>query len=282
MAILRNDKLANTLPGIITNSRFTNWLWVFLKHRYPITYLGEFRSPGMRDRMADLIINTPNLSHEIEQNQSSMLLPENTLKWITDSKRQHTWINNNITGRAGYFLSDTPPNLPDRETIITKIDAWVTTQTTKQIQISQIASAWELQKNVDQAFQWFHEEDENKKCELAWKIFIKDNPLLALGNDPFTNHEELLIFFDNTLKLPAERKLFIQTVKSRWSQNKYRTKETDKKQYNFILSKKTIQRLDKLAEKYDLKRTQILDILLQMEEDKGIYIPEKLKPLKNI
>ena len=86
MAILRNDKLANTLPGIITNSRFTNWLWVFLKHRYPITYLGEFRSPGMRDRMADLIINTPNLSHEIEQNQSSMLLPENTLKWITDSK----------------------------------------------------------------------------------------------------------------------------------------------------------------------------------------------------
>ncbi|MFV2926885.1 hypothetical protein ACNIZQ_32015, partial [Pseudomonas alloputida] len=64
--------------------------------------------------------------------------------------------------------------------------------------------------------------------------------------------------------------------------NKYRTKETDKKQYNFILSKKTIQRLDKLAEKYDLKRTQILDILLQMEEDKGIYIPEKLKPLKNI
>lgn len=177
MAILRNDKLANTLPGIITNSRFTNWLWVFLKHRYPITYLGEFRSPGMRDRMADLIINTPNLSHEIEQNQSSMLLPENTLKWITDSKRQHTWINNNITGRAGYFLSDTPPNLPDRETIITKIDAWVTTPTTKQIQISQIASAWELQKNVDQAFQWFHEEDENKKCELAWKIFIKDNPL---------------------------------------------------------------------------------------------------------
>jgi len=91
-----------------------------------------------------------------------------------------------------------------------------------------------------------------------------------------------LIFFDNTLKLPAERKLFIQTVKSRWSQNKYRAKETDKKQYNFILSKKTIQRLDKLAEKYDLKRTQILDILLQMEEDKGIYIPEKLKPLKNI
>lgn len=54
---------------------------------------------------------------------------------------------------------------------------------------------------------------------------------------------------------------------------------TGKKQYNFILSDKTIKRLDNLADKHNLKRTQVLDILLQMEEEKGIYIPERLKPL---
>lgn len=74
----------------------------------------------------------------------------------------------------------------------------------------------------------------------------------------------------------------MNSIKKRWSQNKYRTKLTGKKQYNFILSDKAIQRLDKLAEKYDLRRTEVLEILLKMEEEKGAYIPERLRPLKDI
>ncbi len=67
----------------------------------------------------------------------------------------------------------------------------------------------------------------------------------------------------------------MESIKKRWSQNKYRAKLTGKKQYNFILSEKAINRLDKLAGKYDLRRTEVLEILLQMEEEKGIYIPER-------
>lgn len=54
---------------------------------------------------------------------------------------------------------------------------------------------------------------------------------------------------------------------------------TGKKQHNFILSDKAIKRLDKLADKHDLKRTQVLEILLKLEEEKGIYIPARLKQL---
>ena len=67
----------------------------------------------------------------------------------------------------------------------------------------------------------------------------------------------------------------MESIKKRWSQNKYRAKLTGKKQYNFILSEKAINRLDKLADKYDLRKTEVLEILLQMEEEKGIYIPER-------
>ena len=67
----------------------------------------------------------------------------------------------------------------------------------------------------------------------------------------------------------------MESIKKRWSQNKYRAKLTEKKQYNFILSEKAINRLDKLADKYDLRKTEVLEILLQMEEEKGIYIPER-------
>lgn len=71
----------------------------------------------------------------------------------------------------------------------------------------------------------------------------------------------------------------MDSIKKRWSQNKYRAKDTGKKQYNFVLSDKAIKRLDKLADKHDLKRTQVLEILLKMEEEKGDYIPARLKQL---
>ncbi|MNC82874.1 hypothetical protein D3C75_1365720 [compost metagenome] len=57
---------------------------------------------------------------------------------------------------------------------------------------------------------------------------------------------------------------------------------TGKKQYNFLLSDKAIKHLDKLAETYDLKRTQILEVLIKMEAEKGVYIPEKLKIIQNL
>ena len=74
----------------------------------------------------------------------------------------------------------------------------------------------------------------------------------------------------------------MNSIKKRWSQNKYRAKSTGKKQCNFILSQKAIHCLEELAKKHDLKKTEILEILLKMEEEKGTYIPERIKILKGI
>jgi hypothetical protein len=74
----------------------------------------------------------------------------------------------------------------------------------------------------------------------------------------------------------------MNSIKKRWSQNKYRAKSTGKKQYNFILSQKAIHCLEELAKKHDLKKTEVLEILLKMEEEKGTYIPERIKVLKGI
>ena len=55
-----------------------------------------------------------------------------------------------------------------------------------------------------------------------------------------------------------------------------------KAQCNFILSERAIERLNKLATTYDLSRAQILEILLQMESEKKLYISEKIKVIKAI
>lgn len=229
--------------------------------------------------MADLIIQLPELHSEIEQQKMLMLLPDKSLEWVTQSKRQHNWICRRIIEKGNYFPIDLPPNLTGRDLAISTIDIWATNQQSKYTEVLELSSAWTVQEKADQAFQWFYGKDEEKKCELAWRVLDKKFPNLATTNNQFKNHEELLSFIDRNPPSDSDVELFIKSVKSQWSQKKYREKQTGKKQYNFILSDKAIKRLNKLADKYDMKRAQILEILLQMEDEKGIYIPERIKIL---
>jgi len=50
-----------------------------------------------------------------------------------------------------------------------------------------------------------------------------------------------------------------------------------KRQCNFILSDKTNNLLDILSEKYDLSRTEIIEVLIKAEAEKETYIAEKLR-----
>lgn len=276
MAPNQNDKLSKTLNGIVADSRFTTWLWLYLKNKYRLD-LGEFKSHGMRDQMADLIIQSPPLKHEIEKQKSSHLLPDQNLEWITNDERQHKWVIDTLNKIPGFEHVAMPPNLTGRALVIALIDFWSPILGQKAYEVRGIELNWKKHKQADRIFQWFNTLDEDQKCALAWEIISNKFSYLAVYKSPFKNHQELLIFFDQHNLIEAEKKLIVDAIKKRWSQNKYRAKMTSKKQYNFILSDKAISRLDKLAEKYDLKRTQVLEILLQMEAEKGIYIPEKLK-----
>ena len=63
---------------------------------------------------------------------------------------------------------------------------------------------------------------------------------------------------------------------------KYRAKQNGKNQYNFILSDRAISRLDKLAKKHEIKRTEVLEILLKMEEENEHYILKHLNRLSDL
>lgn len=55
----------------------------------------------MRDRMAELIINHPGLKQTIENKKSTDLLPEQSLQWITNNKRQNTFLIRKLTEKMG-------------------------------------------------------------------------------------------------------------------------------------------------------------------------------------
>ena len=93
MANAINDRLQKTLNGINVDSRLSTWLWLLLKsqasHATPrkpeeleeLGKIGELGSPGMRDRMADLIQKTQGGTEFIETQSASSLLPEKDL-WL--------------------------------------------------------------------------------------------------------------------------------------------------------------------------------------------------------
>ncbi|HCL4304243.1 TPA: hypothetical protein N2D33_001099 [Pseudomonas aeruginosa] len=61
-----------------------------------------------------------------------------------------------------------------------------------------------------------------------------------------------------------------------------RKKAKGKKQYNFILSDKAIKRLDRFSKDNELSRARVLEILLQMEEEKDLYLKEQIRVLRGI
>ena len=71
--------------------------------------------------------------------------------------------------------------------------------------------------------------------------------------------------------------MLTKKIKSRWSQNKYRNNLVGKKQYNFYLSEQAIESLDRLSEKNNKKRAEILELLIKMEDKEGLYTDQSSK-----
>ncbi|MBK5549085.1 hypothetical protein JFU49_02125 [Pseudomonas sp. TH03] len=279
MAVRRLGQLHKVLSETTIDNRFITWLWLYFKNLHPQLDPGEFQSHGMNERMVEFISRYPNLKQEIEVTKIRLLLPNERLHWITNDERQNKWLINFLSWKIGPNQVNLLHTLSGRNLVLAMIDTWNIDPNQKLNEISLIETSWNQHKHTDNIFRWFIGPDENQKYTLAWELISKKNHPHTLNKEPFKSHQELLIFFDQTNFHLAEKTLLIDAIKKRWSQNKYRQKMIEKKQYNFILSNKSIARLDNLADKYDLKRVEILEILLEMEDKKGVYIQAKLNPL---
>lgn len=283
----RQEQLHKVLGGIAIDDRFITWLWFFLQSFYPQSNLGEYKSLDMNSKMSDFISKNPSLVSPIEEQKKLYLLPNIALRWITDDKMQHDWINNQILDRkwrtnrlipkTGDNSVAAPKDLIGRDLLIAMIDIWSITPFEKHNEINKIKKLWIQNKQKSHIYDWFTGTDETQKLILAWDLTRKKHPSVTETILPFTSHQDLLVFFDNADLHEAEKTLLIDSIKKRWSQNQYRENMIGKKQCNFILSERTIARLDKLADTFDLRRVEVLDILLRMEESEGYYLHKGLK-----
>ncbi|MGI0737706.1 hypothetical protein ACRCPM_31365, partial [Pseudomonas aeruginosa] len=110
----------------------------------------------------------------------------------------------------------------------------------------------------------------------------KTQPTVRDGLTTTKSHQRLLQTLDTFTWPPLERAHCIATVRRLWRQKLRRQEAKGRKQYNFILSDKAIKRLDRFSKNLEPSRARILEILLQMEDEKDLYLKEQIRVLRGI
>lgn len=283
MAIRVDDALSKVLHETAYSKRFDNWLWFYLDScgaRFNSDY---FHGPNMRAIMADYIAGRQEIVDDIKHYSSLDLLPIEMFEWIKEDERQCQWLVSLLKKEPDNWLGRPPIRLRNRDLVIAMIDTQRVDLSRKQSTVDRMKDSWSQHIENDGVLLWFKGKEEELKCELAWKWITAGNGgRYTRYSEQIRSHQELLMCFDRMEFSDDKKLLCLNSVKKSWSQRRYRKNLTGKKQYNFILSDPAIKRLDGLAKKYELKRTQVLEILLKMESEHETYMPEVVKFYREI
>ncbi|RON49546.1 hypothetical protein [Pseudomonas frederiksbergensis] len=276
-----NDHLSKVLNEKEYNLRNDYWLWLHLILNNFNLLPYDTDTQGMRDKMAIAIEEdtTRNNADIIKNRRTEQLLPTNEFDWINEGERQVEWLRTKTFTFIGEYNFPPPSGLEGKDLLIAKIDLWAVDISKKKLALSVLKAQWTAHKKGDIIFRWF--KDDDQKCLLAWEWLSKHSQPHAPPPQRFENYDGLLIFFDNNNLIHEQKLLYIEKIRKSWNQKNYRKSQNGKNQYNFILSDKSIGRLDKLCDAYDLSRAKILDILLKMEAEQNRYLPERIRLLKD-
>lgn len=231
----------------------------------------------------------------IKGSMLKMLVPQERINWIKDNQRQFYWIRNYIStpeiSQSKKIRSDLSPvihtlptsmphYLSNRERNVALVDYWLVKsfrEMTTAIQYcKEMEFGWNKRIESDKLFSWLEGVDAEKKRD-CFSSFLKNKiPNEINDSCKFQSHEDLLIFFDRPMFTRDTKELYSKDARKIWNQRLRREKATDEKQRNFVLSLKTISKLDKLSKKHHLTRTEILELIINSEAEKETYIRERL------
>ncbi|MFD1709454.1 hypothetical protein FVQ98_09790 [Ottowia sp. GY511] len=286
----KKDVLSIYFGVRLASERLFSLVWTMI-----CTYDPQFQNQNIEGNSEE-IIRYLNNSHGLRENVKNMLryalIPDENLDWITDSKRQLTWIFNYIKSIPGAQKSPirVPIHLSKRNQVIAYLDYWSGTSLPDVLARlgfnHTMQSNWEIQTKPDRHFDWLKKDGSPEKINFLWDwlpansgIFTGRN--IFIGHEArFKNHEDVLIFSDQARLSNADIILLNQRARRTWLQRQQRAKAVDKGQCNFVLTKSTIAKLEKLAQKHRSNRTEIIELLINEEFRSEHHIHQvKLRPL---
>ncbi|EPL0752207.1 hypothetical protein L4P42_002231 [Pseudomonas aeruginosa] len=270
------DRLSELLQEPHRNHRHDIWLWLYLDYyREARLDLKTCNGLTMRDEIARSLKDQKLFQSRIPQEKDRLLLPKEKLEWITEDERQYRWLLREIEQMTGLRLPRGLVHLTGRDRLIAMIDLWDVDLAEKASEVELLQRAWLRHKAKDSEFEWFADnKDGEKRCACAWEWLQKNYLTPFSRQPPISNHQELLMFFDQEDIGRNERTAMIREIKRRWSRKQFDERAADKKQVNVMLSKTVIAQLDALAKAHDMKRAQVIENLVKMEAEAGVYLTD--------
>lgn len=273
------DELGRLLQDPYRNNRHDVWLWLWLylfHDKARELDRNTCNSATMRDVIARALRRKSHLIARIPREKAHHLVPDEQLAWIAKDERQNQWLLPIIDELTGKNFPRGFAHLTGQSRIIAMLDVWEADIEVKAQEIDLLHERWRWHKSRDSQFEWFTDKKEGKqRCICAWDWIEKSHLGLFSRKPPISNYSELLIFFDQANLGRHEQKAMIQEIKKRWSRQQFDERNADKKQINVLLSKAVIAQLDELAKRHDLKRAQVLETLVRMESDAGVYLRKR-------
>ena len=277
------DELSQLLNEPRQNTRHDIWLWLYLnQHKRARFDASTCNGSTMRDEIARFLRRKTENLKDIASQKDRFLVPHDYLKWIEGDERQHRWLLRRIEEltelRPTQGLPSGLVRLNGRNHLIAILDLWDVDIAKKADEIERLHNRWLRHKAGDRAFEWFEDKKDGlKRCKCAWEWLEKHHVSIFKSQLPINNYKELLLYFDEAELGRNEMKAIIQTIKKRWNRKQFDERTADKKQVNVMLSKTAIEILDTLAKKHELKRAQVLELLITMESEDGVYFTGRLK-----
>lgn len=277
MAIRCNDELSRVLGDSEYSERHDIWLW------YTLTFFEKnfdteaFPNYGMRDKMAQYLKTNTWRVGQLIQEREEQLIPQKHLEWITNERRVVEWLTKEIQTSTNHSQLRFPFSLSGKALPIAVLDVWKRDLTEKTSLVKHLEQRWREHIAYDKKYSWF--KDDDQKCSVAYE-WLQKNTYFTHLRTPIKTYEDLLIFFDNADYTSEKEELYIGKIKKLWNQKKYRSTLKGKSQYNFVLSDKTVEMLDKISEQHEISRARAIEILVEIETKNGLYISEKLQNSK--
>lgn len=268
------DRLSELLGDSSTNNRLDIWLWLYLylHEDLPLEH-NTCNGHSMREALARTLSRRRDLLGIIPSRKDEYLLPDERLNWITYDERQHQWLRPRVNDLCGKDFPEDLVHLTGRNQVIAMLDVWPEEISRKAQLIEELHDCWRRHVARDSQFEWFRDKKEGgRRCLCAWE-WLETHHLSEFPRQlPISNYQELLMFFDAANLRSYEQKVMIQEIKKRWNRQQFDERNADKKQVNVMLSKTVIAQLDALAETHGLKRAQVIESLVRMEADAGMYL----------
>ncbi len=247
-------QLSQVFPNEVINMRLVNWLWRFMVQRTNSEMLLAMNYNTMQG-LIDLakVIATSDSNEDYEKIRSiknSTMVSSKCLEWILqedNQKRLTSWltirkIEIGLSNLSDRFLQ----NENNTQDLITNIDCKQDDAIKKVTSIQLLESEWNKLKRDDKIFSWFEKEDTQSKLNTAhaWlcENIEKIKPSLAhitfqKTEPPFQEIGDLITYFDKITTNTPEKILYIERIKRRFNQAKYKESIKDKKQCNLVLKK---------------------------------------------